>query len=49
MSIESTNQHRQLLLLTLEIWPLLTAIPAFLVARGTNVVLARMLGSVQGK
>ena len=49
LSIESTDQHRQLLLLALGIWPIMTALPAFLVALGTNVVLARALGSAQGK
>jgi hypothetical protein len=48
LSIKSTNQHRQLLLLALGIWPLITALAAFLVALGTNVVLARALGGVQG-
>src|SRR5712671_5709686 len=45
----STNQHRQLLLLSLGIWPVITALPAFLVAFGTNMVLARALGSLQGQ
>ncbi len=49
LSTGSTNQHRQLLLLSLGIWPVMTALPAFLVALGTNAVLARTLGSVQGK
>jgi hypothetical protein len=49
LSTGSTNQHRQLLLLSLGIWPVITALPAFLVALGANVVLARALGSVQGK
>jgi hypothetical protein len=49
LSTGSTNQHRQLLLLSLGIWPVITALPAFLVALGTNVVLARALGSAQGK
>jgi hypothetical protein len=44
----STNQHRQLLLFALGIWPVITALPAFLVALGTNLILARALGSVQG-
>jgi hypothetical protein len=43
----STNQHRQLLLLSLGIWPAITALPAFVVALGANVVLARVLGSVK--
>ena len=49
LSTGSTNQHRQLLLLSLGIWPIITALPAFLLAFGTNVVLARALGNVQGK
>ena len=49
LSTGSTNQHRQLLLFSLGIWPVMTALPAFLVALGTNVVLGRALGSVQGK
>src|SRR5712692_7607241 len=49
LSAGSTNQHRQLLLLSLGIWPVITALPAFLVALGTNVVLARALGSVRDK
>jgi hypothetical protein len=49
LSAGSTSQHRQLLLLALGIWPVMTALPAFLVALVINVVLARALGSVQGK
>ena len=49
LSTGSTDQHRQLLLLSLGIWPVITALPAFLVALATNVVLARALGSVQGR
>ena len=45
----STDQHRQLLLLSLGIWPVITALPACLVALGTNVVLAHALGNAQGK
>jgi hypothetical protein len=44
LSTVSANQHRQLLLLSLGIWPVITALPAFLVALGTNVVLAWALG-----
>jgi hypothetical protein len=40
LSIGST-EHRQLLLLSLGVWPLVTALPAFLVALGINAVLAR--------
>jgi hypothetical protein len=47
-SAGSTNQHRQLLLLALGIWPVMTALPAFLVALGTNLVLARALRGAQG-
>ena len=43
-----STQHRQLLHLSLGIWPVITALPAFLVAFGTNMVLARVLGSVEG-
>ena len=49
VSTGSTNQHRQLLLLSLGIWPVMTALPALLVAFGTSVVLTRALGRVQGK
>jgi hypothetical protein len=49
LSAGSTNQHRQLLLLSLGIWPVITALPAFLVAFGANVVLACAFGSVQGQ
>jgi hypothetical protein len=49
LSSGSTSQHQQLLLLALGIWPVMTALPAFLVAFGTNVVLARALRSVRGK
>ena len=48
LSTGQTNQHRQLLLLSLGIWPIITALPAFLVALGTNVVLARAFENVQG-
>jgi hypothetical protein len=41
LSIESTSRHRQLLLLALGIWPLMTAVPAFLVALVINGVLVR--------
>ena len=44
LSAESTNQHRQLLLMSLGIWPIMTALPAFLVALVVSVVLKRALG-----
>ena len=49
LSAGSTNQHRQLLLLALGIWPVITALPAFLVALGANMVLKRALGSAQSQ
>ena len=49
LSAGSTNQHRQLLLLSLGIWPVITALPAFLVAFGTSIVLARALGNVRSQ
>jgi hypothetical protein len=49
LSIGSTGRHRQLLLLSLGIWPIMTALPAFLVALATNVLLARALGRARGK
>lgn len=49
LSSGSTNEHRLLLLLSLGIWPVMTALPAFLVALGTNLVLSRALGNVQGR
>src|SRR5262245_19476354 len=39
LSIESTSHHRQLLLLALGIWPVMTALPAFLVAFGIHAIL----------
>src|SRR5256885_5880611 len=36
----SASQHRQLLLLALAIWPVITALPAFVVAWGINAALA---------
>ena len=41
LSTGQTDQHRRLLLLSLGIWPIITALPAFLVALVTNVLLAR--------
>src|SRR6266699_3299390 len=38
-----STQHRHLLLLSLGIWPVITALPAFRVAFGTNMVLARVV------
>ena len=49
LSVDSTSQHRQLLLLALAIWPIMTAVPAFLVALGVSVVLARVLRGTHGR
>src|SRR5215467_9045889 len=43
-----SSLHRHLLLLSLGVWPVMTALPAFLVAFGTNMVLARFFGRVDG-
>ena len=40
LSLGSTNEHRRLLLLALGLWPIITALPAFLVALGAGWVLA---------
>ena len=42
LSVASTDQHRRLLLLALAIWPVLTALPAFLVALAAGSVLTRV-------
>ena len=49
LSAGSVNRQRQLLLLSLAIWPVIAALPAFLVALGANVVLRRALGNAQGR
>ena len=47
LSLCSTNEHRHhLLLLSLGLWPVITAVPAFLVALGTSLVLARASSGV---
>jgi hypothetical protein len=40
LSTASSSRHRHLLRLSLAIWPVITALPAFLVALVTNIVLA---------
>jgi hypothetical protein len=45
LSIAFTTQHQQLLLLSLGIWPVMTAVPAFLVALGANVILIKLSDS----
>jgi len=42
LSVASAAQHRQLLRLSLAIWPVITAFPAFLVALAINMVLAQL-------
>ena len=39
--VEATSQHQRLLLLSLGIWPIVTALPAFVVALVVNLVLPR--------
>jgi hypothetical protein len=45
LATEATIRQRQLLLLSLAIWPFITAVPAFLVALGINAALARAFGT----
>ena len=40
LSVESTREHRRLLLLALGLWPIITGLPAFLVALVATWVLA---------
>lgn len=42
LSTASTDQHRWLLLMALVIWPVITALPAFLVGLGISGVLSRL-------
>jgi hypothetical protein len=41
LRLGSANEHRHLLLLALGLWPVITALPAFLFALGAGWVLAR--------
>jgi hypothetical protein len=45
--IESTDQHRSLLRLSLAIWPVITALPAYVLVLGISGILARALARVQ--
>jgi hypothetical protein len=45
----SANHHRTLLLLSLGIWPVITALPAFVVALAANLLLTRLLGKPAGQ
>jgi len=47
LTVDSTGQHRLLLRLSLGIWPVMIALPAFLVALVTSVLLTYMLGRRQ--
>ena len=49
LSTGSSDPHRQIQLLSLGIWPAIMALPAFLVALGTSVVLARAHRRGRGK
>ena len=42
LSVASTSQHRRLLLVALVAWPIITGLPAFLVALGASELLARL-------
>jgi hypothetical protein len=41
--VETTSTHRLLLRLSLAIWPVMTALPAFVVAFGSSGVLGRVV------
>jgi len=47
LAVDSASQHRSLLRLSLGIWPIMIALPAFLVALVTSVLLTYMLGRRQ--
>ena len=47
LSLGSTNEHRRLLVLALGLWPVITALPAFLVALGASWILARASSSAE--
>src|SRR5207244_76981 len=49
LSLGSTNEHRRLLLLALGLWPIITALPAFLVALVAGWVLTRASSSAETK
>ncbi len=49
LSVASTNQHRRLLLPALVIWPVMTALPAFLISLAASWVLARLPQRAQAK
>jgi hypothetical protein len=47
--VGSTSQHRALLLLSLGVWPLITALPAFLLALSISAALARAFWGAQAE
>ena len=47
LSVVSTTEHRRLLLVALVAWPVLTGLPAFLVALAASTVLRRLTGDAQ--
>ena len=49
LSLGSTNEHRRLLLLALGLWPVITAMPSFVVALGASWILARASCSAETK
>ncbi len=48
LMVVSTTQHRRLLLVALVVWPIMTSLPAFLVALVASAVLARLPWHVPG-
>lgn len=47
LSVVSTTEHRRLLIVALVVWPVMTGLPAFLVALGASTVLRRLGGDGQ--
>ena len=49
MTSASSNEHRGFLLLALVLWPVMTSLPAFLVASDTSLVLTAATGSATNR
>ena len=47
LSVVSTTEHRRLLLVALVAWPVMTGLPAFLVALGASAVLSLLTGDAR--
>ena len=47
LSVGSTAQHRRLLLVALVVWPIMTGLPAFLVALAASKVLSRLPSAIK--